>query len=390
MTDPPATDIASILDAAQNMTPQIAALRSEIERERRLPSSLVETMRMAHLFELWLPRKFGGLELHPIDFVRVIEVLSRADGSVGWCATIANVYGLLAGSLSEAAAGQIFGNHEIVAGTINPTGMAIAVDDGYRVTGRWAYGSGIDYSSWVLGNCIIHDGSTPRRTSSGAPDMRFMFFPRSDVEIIDTWHVGGMRGTGSHDFRVDDLFVPIDRSIPAFVSLGTQPGTLFRTPLISLFVVALAAVTLGIARAALDALYELAGAKTPMGSAVLLRDRPAAQSSAARAEALVQAARAFVFDAIGEQWDEVAAGKQPSLQKRASIRLACTYAGEACGAAVDLAYQTAGGSALYDSNRFERCFRDIHAATQHIGLTTNNYELAGRVLFGVDPGTSRF
>ena len=217
-----------------------------------------------------------------------------------------------------------------------------------------------------------------------------MFFPRSQVEIVDTWHVGGMRGTGSHDFQVDDLFVPMDRSIPAFASLGAQPGTLFRAPLISLFVVALAAVTLGIARAALDALYELAGTKTPMGSAVLLRDKPVAQSAAARAESLVQAARAFVFSAIGEQWDEVAAGQRPSLEKRALIRLACTYAGEACASAVDLAYNTAGGSALYESNRIERCFRDIHAATQHIGLTTNNYELAGRVLFGLDPGTSRF
>ena len=281
MTDPQAIDAGSILDAARNIAPQIDALRSEIELERRLPPSLVEAMRSAHLFELWVPRKFGGLELHPVDFVRVIEVLSRADGSVGWCATIANVYGLVAGSLPEAAAGEIFGNHEIVAGTINPTGTAIAVDDGYRVTGRWAYGSGIDHSSWVLANCIIFDGTTPRRTSSGGPDMRFMFFPRNNVDIIDTWHVGGMRGTGSHDFRVDDLFVPTDRSIPAFISLGTQPGTLFRTPLISLFVVALAAVTLGIARAALDALYELAGAKTPMGSTVLLRDKPAAQSSAA-------------------------------------------------------------------------------------------------------------
>jgi indole-3-acetate monooxygenase len=390
MTNPRATDAELIIAAARNLTPQIDTLRSEIERERRLPSSLVETMRSAHLFGLWLPRKFGGRELHPVDFVRTIEALSCADGSVGWCVTLANVYGLLAGSLSEAAADEIFGNHEIVAGTINPTGTAVAVDGGYRVTGRWAYGSGIDHSSWVLGNCIIHDGSTPRRTSSGAPDMRFIFFPRSDVEIIDTWHVGGMRGTGSHDFRVDDLFVPKDRSIPAFVSLGTQPGTLFRMPLLSLFVVALAAVTLGIARAALDALYELAGAKTPMGSAMLLREKPVAQFSAARAESLVQAARAFVIDAVGKQWDDVAAGEQPSLQKRASVRLACTYAGEACVKAVDLVYHTAGGSALYDSNRFERCLRDVHAATQHIGLTTNNYELAGRVLFGIDPGTPRF
>jgi indole-3-acetate monooxygenase len=384
------TDSDLLVDAARGLSAEVFGLRAEIEHGRRLPVSLVEKMRGLQLFELWLPRAFGGCELHPIDFVRVVEELSRADGSVGWCTSVANVFCLLAGNLPDHIAREIFGNRNIVAGTVNPSGKAVATSGGYQVTGQWGYGTGIDFSSWVVGNCIIFDGEAARLTGSGAPEMRMAFLRRDEVEVLDTWNVVGMRGTGSHDFRVRDRFVPIEYSLPAFVSAPTRPGILFQTPLISLFVVSLAAVSLGIARAALDALQDLASAKKPMGSTVLLRDKPMTQVSIGRAESLVRAARASVFDAINQQWDEIARGETPSLRNRASIRLACTYAGEACAQAVDIVYNVAAGSALYESGRIERCFRDIHAATQHIGLTANNYELAGRVLLGLDPGTPRF
>jgi alkylation response protein AidB-like acyl-CoA dehydrogenase len=385
-----AVDAETLIAEARAMGPEIAALRSEIETGRRIPAALVERLRHARMFQLCVPEVYGGLELHPVDLVRVIEEFSRADGSVGWCVCVSSVCGLMAGALPERAAREIFGPRDIVVGAVNPMGKAVAVEGGYRVTGRWAYGSGIDFSSWVVGNCIVHDGETPRRKASGAPDMRFVVFPRREVEVIDTWRVGGLRGTGSHDFRVDDVFAPEAHATPAFAPSGLMRETLYQTPLISLFVVVLAAVTLGIARAAIDAGVELASAKTPMGSTALLRDKPIAQFQIARAEALVRAARAVVFDAIREQWDEVSSGRPSSLEKRTGIRLACTYAGEACAEAVDLVHKTAGGSAILESGRIDRCFRDIHAATQHIGLTTNNYELAGRALLGLDVGTARF
>jgi indole-3-acetate monooxygenase len=220
--------------------------------------------------------------------------------------------------------------------------------------------------------------------------MRFILFPRHEVEILDNWRVGGLRGTGSHDFRVHDVFAPEAHGVPAFARSGALPRTLYQTPIISLFTVALAAVTLGIARSAIDALIELAAAKTPMGSTVPLREKPIAQMQVARAEALLRGARAFLFEAIGELWDEVASGHPPSIAKRTGIRLACTLAGESCATAVDLVHKTAGGSAIQESGRIERCFRDVHAATQHIGLATGNYELAGRALLGLDVGTPRF
>lgn len=386
----PAVDAETLIAEARAMGPEIIALRAEIEAGRHLPPALVNRLRDARMFQLWVPDAFGGLELHPIDFVRVVEELSRTDGSVGWCVGVCGVCGLMAGALPEHTVREVFGPDDVVAGSVNPTGRAVAVEGGYRVTGRWAYGSGIDFSSWVVGNCIVHDGETPRRKASGAPEMQFILFPRREVEVIDTWRVGGLRGTGSHDFRVDDVFAPDAHALPAFAPSGQRRETLYQTPLISLFVVALAAVTLGIARAAIDAGVELASAKTPMGSTVLLRDRPIAQFQIARAEALVRGARAVVFEAIREQWEEIKLGRPPSLEKRIGIRLACTFAGESCAEAVDLVHRTAGGTAITESGRIDRCFRDIHAATQHIGLTTNNYELAGRALLGLDVGTARF
>ena len=383
-------DGAKLLEAARGLRAEILAVRDNIESERRLPDGLVEKLRGAQLFELWLPQKFGGPALHPLDFLPVVEELARADGSVGWCATVSAVFSLLAGGLQEEVAREIFGDRAVVAGTINPTGKAVAADGGFRVTGRWGYGSGISHSRWVLGNCVVHDDDGPRRQPNGAPEMRFMFFPKEQVEVIDTWRVGGLRGTGSHDFAVENLFVPAQRSMPAFATVGVQDGSLYRVPIISLFCVSLAAVTLGLARAAVDAFVELAGAKIPAGGQALLRDKPSAQIDVARAEAMLRAARAGLVEAIETQWEEVSAGQPPSLAARAGVRLATTFVGEACIRAIELVYSAAGGSAILESGRLDRCFRDARVAIQHIGLTTNTYELAGRVLLGLEPGTPRF
>jgi len=375
---------------AHELAPDIAMARQEIEQARRLPHALAEKLRAAGLFELWLPRELGGPELHPADGVAVIEALAMADGAVGWCTANAAVFSLLAGSLSEAVARTIFDDHGVVAGSVNPTGRADAAAGGFRASGRWAYASGIDHATWIVANCIVHEDGVPRRTAAGSPEMRFLFLPRTAVNVIDTWQVSGLRGTGSHDFCLEDVFVAEAFTMPAFAARPLQPGVLYRVPPISLFVVALASVTLGIARAAVDALVELAVAKTPMGSATLMRDKPVVQIQTARAEAFIRAARAHVLQAIGQQWNEIAGGATASLQARAGVRLATSFCAEACANAVDLVHAAAGGSAIHESGRIARCFRDLHAATQHIGLNSTGYEMAGRVLLGLDPGTPRF
>ena len=377
--------------AARALTPKIREQRADIERERSLPAPLVNEMAETGFFSLWLARALGGPELNITDYFRVIGELARADGAAGWCTMVSAGYSRLSGFLDEGAAREIFGNGSvIVAGTINPTGKAVAAPGGFRLTGRWSYGSFIQHSAWTVGNCFIHDGDTTRRGADGAPDMRLMLFPTRAVEIIDTWRVGGLRGTGSHDFRVNDLFVPEKHAIAGFSAKPTQPGTLYEAPFITVFAMCLASVPLGIARAAINAFVELAEAKTPTGSAARLRDKASAQADLGKAEALLSSARAFMFDEAEKLWDTVAAGDAPSLRQRAIARLAAAQAASASAQAVDLLYNAAGGTALYEQNLLERCFRDVHATTQHVGTSSANFELSGRVLLGLDPGTPRF
>jgi alkylation response protein AidB-like acyl-CoA dehydrogenase len=381
----------AFVQAARALTPTIRGLRANIERERSLPAPLVMQMAETGFFSMWLARALGGPELNILDYFRIIGELSRADGAVGWCTMVSACYSRFSGFLADGVAREIFGDGStIVAGTINPTGKAVAAPGGFRVSGRWGYGSFIQHSTWTVGNCIVHDGEKPPRGGNGTPDMRLMLFPTSAVEIIDTWRVAGLRGTGSHDFQVSDVFVPEDHAIAGFAAKPTQPGTLYAAPFITVFAMCLASVPLGIARAAIDAFVELAEAKTPVGAPGRLREKASAQADVGRAEALLSSARAFLFDEANKLWDTVTAGDVPSLRQRAVARLAAAQAASASAQAVDLLYNAAGGTALYESNVIERCFRDVHATTQHIGTSSANFELSGRVLLGLDPGTPRF
>jgi alkylation response protein AidB-like acyl-CoA dehydrogenase len=377
---------SALLDAARALEPQIRSLSARFDRERQLPSALVTAIGDSTLFSMWLPRAIGGAELPPLSFLEVIEELSRQDGSVGWCTVIAAGYGRLAGAMSLDAATEVFGSgRSVLVGTLNPSGKAVAVPGGYRVTGRWSYGSFIDHSQWVLGNCIVQDN-----TGSA---FRLCIFPRNDVEIFDIWHVGGLRATGSNDYQVTDLFVPEARTlpIPGFLPQPTQPGALYRVPMLSTFVSCIAIVLLGVARAAIEALSEIAAAKTPTGSQTVLREAPLAQADLARAEALVRSGRAFLFDALGACWDDALADRPITLDRRALVRLAACQATQSAVQAVDLMYALGGGTALFEGNRLERCFRDVHAGAQHFAVSPqSNLEPIGRVLFGLDPGRARF
>jgi alkylation response protein AidB-like acyl-CoA dehydrogenase len=377
------------LQAAKTLAPTILAERERIEQSRELPTALVETLYGAGLFSLWLPTALGGPELAPVDFVRIIEAIARADGSVGWCVAVGACYSCFAGYLEESVAREIYGAGDtILAGTLNPTGRAVAVPGGYRVTGQWSYGSGIQHSNWILGNCVVIDGNTARTNLDGSPVIRLMIFPRSDVSVIDTWRVSGLRGTGSHDFRVDDLFVPEQRAIMGFGGTPTQPGRLYGLPF-TIFSVSLVGVPLGLARASIDALTELAGNKRPMDSRQLLKDKPAIQAAIGRAEATLRAARAFLFEAVQAMWD-AAATSAPSLEQRALVRLAITHVAAAAKQVTEMMFESGGGTALYEDGRLARCSRDAQALAQHIALTSNNYEFAGRVLLGMDSGMARF
>ncbi len=383
-----------LLEAARGLKPLVDSLRDRFDRDRRLPGALVDAIGEAGLFGMWLPRSLGGPELEPLTFLTVIEELAGLDSSLGWCTVIPAGYGRLAGALREDAAQEVFGSgRSILVGTLNPTGKALAVPGGYRVTGRWSYGSFIGHSHWVLGNCITQSSSGPRRDESGGPEFRLCLFPREQVEVFDIWHVGGLRGTGSDDYQVTGLFVPEELTIPlpGFTPVPREPGPLYAIPMTSTFVSCIAIVALGIARAAVEALIELASAKTPTGSQAVLREKPLAQADVARAEALVRSGRAYLFDELGTVWQGLLSGRPATLQSRAQVRLAACQATHNAIQAVDLMFALGGGTALFEGNRLERCFRDAHAAGQHVAVATmSNLEPVGRVLLGLDPGTARF
>ncbi|MGH2583999.1 MAG: acyl-CoA dehydrogenase family protein, partial [Dehalococcoidia bacterium] len=374
--------------------PLIRACRDEIEEERQLPRSLVEAMTEAGLFRMWVPRSLGGAEADVATCLRVIEEVARVDGAAGWNLAIgASGGGVIAAYLAADAAREIFGNpRTIVAGSLNPRGSAVAqaVEGGYRVNGRWGFASGSRHATWLIGVCVVMEGDAPRLGADGTPAPYLMLFPRAEGEIIDTWHVGGLRGTGSHDIAAHDVFVPAARSFPPLTSRPREPGTLYQLPYFSLLALPLAAVATGIARGAIDTLAELATAKTPYGAQKLLRERTMVQVDVARAEALLGAARSFLFEMVAKAWEIVAAGGELPQRQRAMLRLAGTHAVSSAAQAVDLMYEAGGASSIYTSSPLERCFRDLHTLSQHAMIAPTIYEPAGRVLLGMEPGTPRF
>jgi len=197
------------------LAPQIEAAVQANEKERRLSASVVKAMVDAGLFRLWIPRVFGGEEAQPADLAQVVEAVSRIDGATGWCLMIGGCYGAFAGYMKEEGASHIFGRDlsVVTGGAFRPSGTAVLVDGGYRVTGRWALGSGCHHCSWLVGGCQIFDGGAPLKTPEGMPKTRIMFFPAASAEIIDTWDSIGLRGTGSHDYAVKDVFVPHNYSV---------------------------------------------------------------------------------------------------------------------------------------------------------------------------------
>jgi alkylation response protein AidB-like acyl-CoA dehydrogenase len=215
-------------------------------------------------------------------------------------------------------------------------------------------------------------------------------FPRADTEIIDTWHTGGMRGTGSHDIAVKDLFVPDDHIVMMGRTEPVQAGPLYRYPIIGFLALTIAPVATGMARRALDEALELAQTKVALGTRKTVKDRAVAQHLAAEAEAELRAGRAFMYESAEEIWETLLRGDTPTMEQRAILRLSCVHATSASVKAADVAYRMGGGTSIYESSVLQRIMRDVHTVTQHVQLSSNNYEAVGRVLFGLDPGPFPF
>jgi len=291
----------------------------------------------------------------------------------------------MCGFLHEEVAREVFGPTDATTcGVFAPMGRATPVEDGYRVTGRWAFASGCEHSQWRMGGALVEGASDS--LPGGGPDVRSMLFRAEDTHVIDTWDVSGLRGTGSHDLEVSDVFVPAARS---FSLITDKPrGSLHGVPFFGALAAGVAAVALGIARSAIDTLVALARVKQPVGAKRSIAHRELVQLAVARAEAKVGAARAFLYAAVEAAGAAASAGGAEGIGARAQLRLAACHAAREAAAAVDLVYDAAGATSIYAKSPLSRCFRDVHVATQHIMVSPTTELQVGRLLVGLETDTA--
>lgn len=374
----------SVRQAAKALDTEIRARADEMEEARRLPADLAEKMAEAGIFRMVLPAYLGGLELTPRQIVETVEVLSIANASAGWCAMIAATTAMNAAYMEKTIAQKVYGDPNIITGGVfAPMGRASVEGDGYRVSGRWQWGSGSANCSWLCGGCFIQEGDGLRMGPDGAPENRMMIFPASDAELIDTWQVAGLKGTGSGDIAVTDIFVPKGRSVALAVDTPVATGALYKFPSFGLLALGVSAVAMGNARGALDAIIELAKNKGSQGSRKTLAERQIVQSDIAQLEAKFRAARAYLYDEIDRTWEAAKNAGDIPVGRRADLRLACTHMTRTAADITRSAYDIGGGAALFLSNELQRRFRDAHAATQHIVTARATFELTGRLILGL-------
>ena len=372
-----ANDTSAVFEAVRTLATPIADRREEIERVRRLPPDVLDELLTAGCFRMLVPRSHGGIELELPAYLQAIEELARADGSVGWTVMIGSMAPVLFGKLPRTTFDALYvnGPDVIGGGAFNPTGMATPTDGGFRVTGQWAFASGCDHCHWFLAHCIVDDGREP--------PMRMMVLPRADVEIKDTWSVSGLRGTGSHDFVVNDVFVPDERTFSLF-GVPNLDIPLLRIPELSFSTLAFSAVALGIAQGAVDEITDLAVDKVPAFGHETLVSNPLFRHQLGEADARLRAARALVYTEAEAAWATVVARAPFTPEHRARIRGTATWATWAAASIVDTAYSAGGGSAIYARSPLQHRLRDVHTLTQHFTLKRDTYTTVGAVLAGQD------
>ncbi|MDA0351769.1 MAG: acyl-CoA dehydrogenase family protein [Chloroflexi bacterium] len=370
-----------VIEAARRLAPRIRAAGDQIEADRQLPAAIADAMAEAGLFTLLTPAEHGGSDVDPLTAIRAVEQIGRADGSAGWLATNSSYEAALLGWLSPGTIEEMRSEDQNLrmAGAIQPQGTGYAVDGGYRATGHWNFVSGIVHANWVSVGVFVLDGPGGERLRDGHGDplTRVLFVPPESGRIVDHWDTMGMRGTGSHDFVIDDAFVRADRTMRNDERpFATSPR--YRLPFSQMWGWCLhGGNAVGIARGALDDLHTLAQYNASKVTPALLRDRAHVQLAVGEAEAVVRAARAFLFDAVGAAWDAASNGAPDFAARDREARLALTHTVHEAGRAVGILYDAVGTPAIFRANRIERAYRDLQVMKHHIAASRRHYETIG-------------
>src|SRR5947207_8616669 len=381
---------ARLLEAARALAPQIRAVAAEGEALRELPAKLFAAIHDAGLIHMALPRVIGGGEIDLPTYIQVIEELGKADASTGWVVNQLAIFGTYASRMPRELAMKIWIEtpRGCVANTPAATAKAVVVPGGYRVTGRQGFSTGSRHAAWVAAHCqVIENGQV--RMENGEPETRYLFVPVAEAELLDTWKVRGMRGTGTHHFAVDDVFVPAERTVLSATAPLLEPGPLYKIPRTLLFASGDASVAFGMARSCLNTFMELASAKTPRAMEGLLRDQSMVQLTVGQTEAWLRTGKAFLTEAVREIW-AAATKDEVTLDQRANLRLATTHGIRVAAQIIDAVYNAAGATAVYEDNPLQRYFQDIHVITQHMQGRFAHYELVGRYWLGMKVDENRF
>jgi indole-3-acetate monooxygenase len=372
---------------ARELGPAIEAAADQIERTQRISEPLLSQLHEARLCRMLLPRAADGDQLEPWVYLRAVEEVSRHDGSVGWNIFVANSSALIAPFLPEDSMRAIFADPRTVVAWGPPNGSkATAVPGGYRVSGQWSFASGCRQATWMGAHCnVVEPDGSLRLNKAGRPTVRTLLFPVSQAELLNTWDVIGMRGTGSDSYRLDDVFVPeAFSSTREDPTLRREPGKLYAFPMQGLYAVGVAGVAFGIARAMLDAFEELAKRKTPRNLG-RMADNAVVQANVAQIEARLGAARAYLVETLATVWEIAGETGVIDVPDRARVRLACSFGIQSAEAVADYVYKAAGTDAIFLGTAFERRFRDMHTLSQQMQSRAAHFEAVGQILLGIEP-----
>ena len=378
-----------VVASARQIGPTIAGHAAAAERDRRLAKPVLEALRGAGFFRLFTPRALGGLEIDPVTFARVVEEISTHDSAAGWAFQAGNTGAWWASRMAPEGVAEVYadGPDLLMAASFSPPHRAETVAGGFQVTGRGPLASTIHDSRWVMMSAVVHDGGRPRMSPMG-PEVVALVLPTSDVEIIDTWDSLGMRGTDSNDVAANGVFVPASRAFhlnPDYVPGAPFDGPLYRMPALAATYTIIAPVALAIAGNAVRELREIVTTKVPLGSMKTARDRGAVQAAVAEAEATVRSARLFFYDAVTAAWQRAVARERFTLEHKADLMLASSWAVRSAARATDLMHRMGGTSGIYARSRLERLFRDAQTVRHHGFVSESRLETVGQVYLGVAP-----
>jgi indole-3-acetate monooxygenase len=370
---------ASLVAIARSLGPLIRAHAADLE-VRRIPPQLVAEFYDAGVFRAMLPRELGGLEAEPVEWLQMIEELARLDASAGWLAFIQSGVGLtfLDPERFERFRLRVGGRLILAMSLGRIGGKAVRVEGGYRITGRWPFASGSPFATWFGGmSFVCTEDDAALLDGSGQPQRLLAIWPADQARIIDTWDGLGLRGTGSGDFEISDLFVPDEQVSPGFYAAPVYDRALFRIK--EMPEVGHGAHALGVASAALESFADAVRSKPVPGSArqAAMGHMQAHQIAFARADALVRAARSLLHGTVRAAYEDATAHSELVLEMRVRLREANIFAVRAAKEAVGLIFDMAGSSAVYRGHPIEKAFRDINTAANHTNYLDTAYAAIG-------------